>query len=835
MPGASSAHIPHGGLPSQTNELTFFPAVKQLLEPHGNHDDFMRLLIAFSKGIINSQTLIERSQVFLDANLLQQLKDVISWDDKQGDVEYGPPGSIRTSAPDPQAATCPDDDDGPSYRRLPHNEIRLACSGRDQLAWSVLNDEWVSHPTWASEESGFLTHKKTSFEETLHRSEEERHEYQVHIDAITRTIAVLEPLDARIEEMSAEERAQFRLGPELGGWSPAVYQKTIKKVYGRDHFNEIYTALQESPSTAVPIVLSRLKQKSEEWRRAQRDWNRTWREVDAKNFYKALDHQGITFKANDKKNITAKALLEEIKAIKTTQLEQESQDGGVPQGFQLEYEFHDKEVLRDTHKMIYTFLDHSASQYSPTERRTVEQFLQSFLPTLFCAPTLDFDSSSIPAPLSLVNPPRAGDVEDTADVPKEADGRNGRQSVQGTPSTGVPAGDLRKRLLKTVQDGTLGRATKQAQSTGSASPIPEGTPTVTTATKLPAGAQPRAETRSTPEDMWVSEIPLASQSDAVEAGDTLVNKRPFFTSTTFYTLLRLLQLLYSRLLACKEIGAQMAREKHKALLANPVAIALGLDEPNGPSVVLGQALEAVGESSGEHPNVLYIYFLDACEKVFANELDQATFEEHMRWFFRTKAYYVFTIDKVITAIIKQAQTILVDNKCQELWDLLQAERQREKTTLYDTIRYRREAERHVGSDDHLYRIECDRETRKLRIQLLGTDDPSANENQTALGRWKEYVASYVLRHPTEWLPRRRAEKKARAVFLKRTVIDADGGRRGEDEGRLRVRVSLGSCRLFYEGGSEDVWRRRRDSEEQAGLAARARAREEERRRSRWLK
>lgn len=63
----------------------------------------------------------------------------------------------------------------------------------------------------------------------------------------------------------------------------------------------------------------------------------------------------------------------------------------------------------------------------------------------------------------------------------------------------------------------------------------------------------------------------------------------------------------------------------------------------------------------------------------------------------------------------------------------------------------------------------DRETRKLRIQLLGTDDPSADEDRTALGRWKEYVASYVLRHPTEWLPRRRAEKKARAVFLKRWV------------------------------------------------------------------
>ena len=66
----------------------------------------------------------------------------------------------------------------------------------------MLNDEWISHPTWASEESGFIAHKKNQFEDTLHRSEEERHEYQTHIDAITSTIALLEPLQARIEEMS---------------------------------------------------------------------------------------------------------------------------------------------------------------------------------------------------------------------------------------------------------------------------------------------------------------------------------------------------------------------------------------------------------------------------------------------------------------------------------------------------------------------------------------------------------------------------------------------------------------------------------------------------------
>ena len=81
----------------------------------------------------------------------------------------------------------------------------------------------------------------------------------------------------------------------------------------------------------------------------------------------------------------------------------------------------------------------------------------------------------------------------------------------------------------------------------------------------------------------------------------------------------------------------MAKEKHASLLANPVAVELGLDEPNGPAVVLEQAIEAVGDSaSGREPNVLYLYFLDACEKVFASDMDQGTFEEHMRWFFGTK-------------------------------------------------------------------------------------------------------------------------------------------------------------------------------------------------------
>ena len=65
-----------------------------------------------------------------------------------------------------------------------------------------------------------------------------------------------------------------------------------------------------------------MKQKNEEWRRAQREWSHTWRQVDARNFYKSLDHTGINFKQNDKKTITTKAFVGEIEGVRT-ELEQQ--------------------------------------------------------------------------------------------------------------------------------------------------------------------------------------------------------------------------------------------------------------------------------------------------------------------------------------------------------------------------------------------------------------------------------------------------------------------------------------------------------------------------------
>lgn len=55
--------------------------------------------------------------------------------------------------------------------------------------------------------------------------------------------------------------------------------------------------------------------KDEEWREAQKGFNKIWREQNEKYYLKSLDHQGINFKQNDTKVLRSKTLLNEIEML----------------------------------------------------------------------------------------------------------------------------------------------------------------------------------------------------------------------------------------------------------------------------------------------------------------------------------------------------------------------------------------------------------------------------------------------------------------------------------------------------------------------------------------
>jgi paired amphipathic helix protein Sin3a len=397
---------------------------------------------------------------------------------------------------------------------------------------SVLNDEWVSHPTWSSEDSGFLAPKKNVYEEALHRSEEERHEYDFHIEAIVRTISMLEPINNKIAQLPNEERGSFKLKANLGGSGKSIHQRVIKKIYGREAGLEVIQAMQDSPSLAIPVVLTRLKQKEEEWKRAQREWNKVWREVDARNYLKSLDHQGITFKTADKKAISTKAFVSQVEAARDEQMAKRASlidplFARTRPRHHLEFVVEDVSILQDSLKLTFSFLDRTTHQIASLERKKIEAMLRGFVPTLFMVdqdifnqafnavvPATDnADSDMSDEVSSLID-----DTEVSSVV--SSNSKAGRSRKGGATSSG---GDLRKKLLKSEQAKSTGRKTR-AQEAASPSGSRQATPALSDVAAAENTEENVPMTCGTP-----------NQTRRIR------RKNIFFGNTTCYVLLRLIE------------------------------------------------------------------------------------------------------------------------------------------------------------------------------------------------------------------------------------------------------------------------------------------------------
>ena len=217
---------------------------------------------------------------------------------------------------------------GASYCALPKNFVQPKCTGRgtgNTLCREVLNDTWVSFPSW-SEDSQFVSSRKTQYEENIYRTEDERFEFDVVLETNRDTIKVLECVQKKMSRMPPEEAARYRLDDCLGGTSPTIHQRAVRRIYG-DKAADIIDGLKRNPVVAVPLVLRRLKAKDAEWRDVQKQFNKIWREQNEKYYLKSLDHQGIIFKQNDVRFIRSKSLLNEIETLYDEAHEAEEQSG----------------------------------------------------------------------------------------------------------------------------------------------------------------------------------------------------------------------------------------------------------------------------------------------------------------------------------------------------------------------------------------------------------------------------------------------------------------------------------------------------------------------------
>lgn len=369
------------GMSNRTaEESAFFERVKRFLGDKNVYAEFLKCLNLFCQDIIKIQDLVTLVQRFIGQNeeLFGWFKRYIGFKDTPHDDApiWRLGESAVTENGELNLQACKKTG---SYRLYPKSHLLPRSSHRTDIGREVLNDTMVSCPVFNSEDSTFIASKKNQYEEALFRCEDERFEMDLLIEYNLAAIAVFEPLARKIELMSEQEKNAFALGPELGGTSTVIYKKAIKKIYG-EKADEVLSGLQKNPAVAVPVVLRRLKQKDEEWRRVQRDWNKVWRDIHIKNYYKALDHQGIEFKVNDRRNISGRALISEIEMI-AGERRRATERGEFGATHHLElFSKRSVEIAGDLSKLMVSFIKTSAG-LGANDRKAVLRFLNSFLPS----------------------------------------------------------------------------------------------------------------------------------------------------------------------------------------------------------------------------------------------------------------------------------------------------------------------------------------------------------------------------------------------------------------------------------------------------------------------
>lgn len=298
-------------------DYAFFDKVREALRSPDVYDNFLRCLTLYNQEIVSKSELMTLVTPFLskEPELLKKFHEFLKFSSAPEPISLSVAQrqdhriQIQTdTAAEIDVAQCKRL--GTSYCALPKTSEPKKCSGRTPLCREVLNDTWVSFPSW-SEDSTFNTSRKTQYEEFIYRCEDERFELDVVIETNSATIRVLEGVQKKMSKMTPDELSRFKLDDSLGGTSQTIHQRALRRIYG-DKAPDIVEGLKKNPNVAVPVVLRRLKAKEEEWREAQKSFNQQWREQNEKYYLKSLDHQGINFKHADIKALRSKSLMNQI-------------------------------------------------------------------------------------------------------------------------------------------------------------------------------------------------------------------------------------------------------------------------------------------------------------------------------------------------------------------------------------------------------------------------------------------------------------------------------------------------------------------------------------------
>ncbi|EXJ91680.1 hypothetical protein A1O3_00230 [Capronia epimyces CBS 606.96] len=726
---------PFPNLSTTQEELGFFDRAKKQIGNRASYAEFLKLINLYTQDLIDKYTLADRVGSFIGGSpdLMNWFKNFLGIEEQDEVIE------ARTR-PDPGRVNLSHCRAlGPSYRHLPKREQNKPCKGRDGMCFEVLNDVWASHPTWASEDSGFVAHRKNQYEEALHRIEEERHDYDFHIESCQRTIQLMEPIVQQIGVMSEADRAAFILAPSLGGSSEAIPKRIIMKVYGREVGGRVMQEMFARPTAVLPIVLARLKQKLEEWKQVQREWEKVWRDQINKHFWKSLDHQGINAKNLDKKNFQQKTLTSEIQA-KYEEAKKNRENGIPAKKHQLQYKFDDPDVIADAARLILVSLESDRVQYNSIEQDKIRSWLTDFVIRFFGLDLEKFQEHIDTEGLRNREPDEGADLHES-DAHAPTKGKSQRKSDW-----------LRRQALERRH----GKEDSVASASKESSPMPGAI------SEMELDEDAASEVPDAPQRPWIN---IANNDTSARH---LAMDEPYphstynlYANANIYCFFRLFEAMYSRLLAIKlnesNVQEAVARYKGASRGVKPAIELRMIDK--GPEQFF---------SSLDGKQSYYSQILQMCEDVLIGTGEMNQLEETLRRYYNKSGWQLYTIERLVGAILRFIMNILSGDskdKSVEITNLFMRDRERPDTTRKQEIQYRKQVER-LSKDGEVYRISYMPEDRICTVRLFPPEEATFDSDTLSdEARWQYYVASYTMTDATEGID----QSRMHSPFLRRNI------------------------------------------------------------------
>ncbi|KAJ3325830.1 Transcriptional regulatory protein sin3 [Gonapodya sp. JEL0774] len=252
----------------------------------------------------------------------------------------------------------------------------------------------------------------------------------------------------------------------------------------------------------------------------------------------------------------------------------------------------------------------------------------------------------------------------------------------------------------------------------------------------------------------------------------------------------------------------------------------GHKDPNTIAVELGLVDKGRHEATQKIRANRYHHLLNLVETLITRLRDDpqksntytSAFEEDMRELYQTTGYHMYTVDRLISQIVKHVQTMLTEHPTQQLLTMFWADRKREVYSPRQEARYRMEAEKVLGEGESVFRLEYVLLEKILLVQLLGKDDLFADTTISSEEKWSLYVEGFTQLTPTIGA----RKDRDREPFLKRSlpnVIPEEPPTNVETISGLELKICLNTYRIFFVENTEDYFaRRRRGSPTKADVA-----------------